>query len=110
MSEPNDQQISKSKTMNSLKLSFLISAIAALSLVCTGLTAAPEPKSDAAGTQPSQKQFNTPKEAADSLVQAAESFDVNALKEILGPDDDFRNVDSAATLAPVLRAEIDTEI
>lgn len=34
----------------------------------------------------SQKTFATPKEAADALVQAAASFDVPALKEILGPD------------------------
>ena len=34
----------------------------------------------------SQKSFNTPKEAADALVQAAASFDVPSLKEILGPD------------------------
>jgi len=73
--------------MNSLKLQFLASVLAASSFVCAGLIAAPQPKSDtAAGAQPNQKQFNTPKEAADSLVQAAESFDVNALKEILGPD------------------------
>ena len=39
------------------------------------------------GTQrPSQKTFATPKDAADALVQAAASFDVPALKEILGPD------------------------
>ena len=77
----------RSKTMNSLKLQFLASVLAASSFVCAGLIAAPQPKSDtAAGAQPNQKQFNTPKEAADSLVQAAESFDVNALKEILGPD------------------------
>jgi len=52
-----------------------------------GLQAAPEPKQAASPTsQPQQKQFNTPKEAADSLIQAAASFDVAALKEILGPD------------------------
>ena len=73
--------------MNSLKLPFLASVLTASSFICAGLTAAPQPKSDtAAGAQSNQKQFNTPKEAADSLVQAAESFDVNALKEILGPD------------------------
>lgn len=33
-----------------------------------------------------QKQFNSPKEAAEDLVQAAQTFDVKALKEILGPD------------------------
>jgi hypothetical protein len=32
------------------------------------------------------KKFDTPQQAADSLVQAAESFDVPVLKEILGPD------------------------
>jgi hypothetical protein len=33
-----------------------------------------------------RKQFDDPKKAVDSLVQAAETFDVAALKEILGPD------------------------
>jgi hypothetical protein len=33
-----------------------------------------------------QKQFDTPQQAADSLVQAAEAFDVSALTDILGPD------------------------
>jgi len=39
-----------------------------------------------ATSQSSQKTFTTPKEAADALVQAAESFNVPSLKEILGPD------------------------
>ena len=51
------------------------------------MQAAPETKKDATATaQSSQKQFTTPKEATDSLIQAAESFDVAALTEILGPD------------------------
>jgi hypothetical protein len=37
-------------------------------------------------TTHAQKQFDTPKQAADSLVQAAEAFDVSALTDILGPD------------------------
>ena len=37
-------------------------------------------------TQVKQKEFDTPQQAADGLVQAAESFDVPVLKEILGPD------------------------
>src|SRR5215831_177560 len=36
--------------------------------------------------QSTQKVFATPKEAADALIQAAENFDLPALKEILGPD------------------------
>ena len=44
-------------------------------------------KSDAAAApQPAQKQFDTPKQAADALVQVAANFDVAAAKEILGPD------------------------
>src|SRR6267142_625078 len=34
------------------------------------------------------KMFNTPQQAADELVDAAEKFDVHALEEIFGPDDD----------------------
>jgi len=37
-------------------------------------------------SQSPQKTFNTPKEAADALVQAAASFNVPSLKEILGPE------------------------
>lgn len=37
-------------------------------------------------SRPIQKTFATPKEAADALIQAAEVFDVAALKQILGPD------------------------
>ncbi len=43
------------------------------------LEAAPE-------TKAKQKEFDTSKQAADALVQAAETFDTAALKEILGPD------------------------
>jgi Protein of unknown function (DUF2950) len=43
-------------------------------------------QSSAASSQPTQKLFATPKEAADDLIQAAENFDLSALKEILGPD------------------------
>src|SRR5215831_18680087 len=57
------------------------------SLVVASLHAASETKKDgSAAPQTQQKQFKTPKEAADSLVQAADSHDVAALKEILGPD------------------------
>jgi len=52
------------------------------------LQAAPETKKEAVTSQPKGKEFNTPKEAADSLIQAAGSFDVAALKEILGPGSD----------------------
>ena len=75
----------KSDIMNSTKFLLGASAIVVSSFI--GLTVqAAEPKKDAsASAQPEQKTFNTPKEAADSLVQAAEAYDVASLKEILGP-------------------------
>jgi hypothetical protein len=83
----NEQKTLRPKIMNSLKLPFFVFVLAASSFVCAGLTAAPQAKTDAATVSDSkQKQFNTPKEAAENLVQAAESFDVAALTEILGPD------------------------
>jgi Protein of unknown function (DUF2950) len=75
-----------SPIMNSTKFLLITSAIVISGVI--GLTGqAAEPKKTADTTpKTSQKGFNTPKEAADGLVQAAESFDVNALKEILGSD------------------------
>jgi hypothetical protein len=56
-------------------------------LLGSGLHAAPASKSDAASApNPGQKQFDTPKQAADALVQVATNFDATAAKEILGPD------------------------
>jgi hypothetical protein len=73
--------------MKSLKISLLACAIVMSGTAGFSLQAAPETKKEAtAPSQSNQKQFNTPKEATDSLVQAAESFDVAALTEILGPD------------------------
>ena len=71
--------------MSSITVSLLACVILTVGIALQG---APEATKDASATaaQSNQKQFNTAKEAVDALVQAAESFDVNALKEILGPD------------------------
>jgi len=61
----------------------LLPAILVSGLLCIVSQAAPE---GAKAAQPTQKQFDTPQQAAESLVQAAASFEVPALKEILGPD------------------------
>ena len=80
------------------------------------LQAAPEEKKDATASQPKGKEFNTPKEAADSLIQAAESFDVAALKEILGTgsDDIITTEDTVAdknrAIAFVAKAKEKTEV
>jgi hypothetical protein len=75
----------KSHIMTSTKFFLTASAIIGFGFLALVLPAAPK-QDGSAVSQPQQKQFDTPKEAADSLVQAAESFDVAALKEILGPD------------------------
>lgn len=74
--------------MKPLKISLLACAIVLLGSAGFTLQAASEKtkQNATAASQSKQKQFNTPKEATDSLIQAAESFDVAALTEILGPD------------------------
>jgi len=73
--------------MTSSKFSLIASAIGCFCLLGLALHAAPPSKSDApSAPQPAQKQFDTPKQAADALVQVAANFDVTVAKEILGPD------------------------
>src|SRR2546421_5002834 len=74
--------------MNSLKISLIASTMLFFCLLGLASQGAPEPKqeSTAAASQPQQKQFDTPKQAADALIQVAANFDVAATKEILGPD------------------------
>src|SRR5437762_9029180 len=73
--------------MISPKIFLIASAIAISCLLGFALQAAPPAKPDAAAaSQPKQKEFDTPKEAADALVQVAANSEVAAAKEILGPD------------------------
>ena len=68
---------SKLSITNSLRISLLASVLPIFCFLGLSLHAAPEPK---------QKGFDTPQQAADGLIQAAEQFDVPVLKDILGPD------------------------
>jgi hypothetical protein len=72
--------------MTSSKFTLLASGIVSFCLLGSGLYAAAASKSDAASAPASGKQFDTPKQAADALVQVAANFDAAAAKEILGPD------------------------
>jgi hypothetical protein len=76
----------KSNVMNRTKTLLIASGILLGTSVIT-IAAEPEENSATAG-QANQKQFASPKEAADALLQAAASFDQAALKEILGPESD----------------------
>ncbi len=78
---------SKFYLMTSSKIVSIALAFMIVGFVVPIRIAASETKENATDTSPTtQKQFATPKEAADSLVAAAETFDVPALKEILGPE------------------------
>ena len=77
----------KLKIMTSSKISLIVSGILLSNLSGLALHAAAPAKPDAAAaSQQKQKEFDTPKQAADALIQAAETFDVAGAKEILGPD------------------------
>src|SRR6059058_2940561 len=79
---------SKANIMTSSKFFVIACAIVNCAFLVLASQAAPEQKqeSTAAASQPQQKQFDTPKQAADALIQVAANFDVVATKEILGPD------------------------
>jgi Protein of unknown function (DUF2950) len=63
--------------------------LAAASVAAPEKKEAPAKQEAAQATvQPGQKQFDTPKQAADALIQVAANFDVAAAKGILGPDGD----------------------
>lgn len=74
--------------MTSSKFFVITCAFVNCFLLVLATQAAPKQKqeSTAASSQPQQKQFDTPKQAADALIQVAANFDVAAAKEILGPD------------------------
>jgi hypothetical protein len=100
--------------MTSSKMIALIAVTLITSLVVSTAVAAPQKKETAAkqesaeGTptpQPGQKEFDTPKQAADALIQVATNFDVAAAKEILGPDGE----DIVASEDPVMDKNRATE-
>jgi Protein of unknown function (DUF2950) len=82
----------KRNNMISSKMITLTAAILICGFFGSVSIAATEKKETAAkpgsqGTpQPGQKQFDTPKQAAEALIQVATNLDVASAKEVLGPD------------------------
>jgi hypothetical protein len=70
--------------MTSSKIFFIACALVSLAIPVS-LGAAESKEKESSAPAAGQKQFDTPDQAADSLVSAAESFDVPALEQILGP-------------------------
>ena len=83
----------KRNNMISAKMIEIAAAVLVAAFLVPASVAAPEKKHAAAkqanaqGTpQPGQKEFDTPKQAADALIEVATNLDLAAAKEILGPD------------------------
>jgi hypothetical protein len=97
-----------SKTFRVLPSRFFV-AVQVVAVSCTFMVVAygAQQASTTAASQPVQKSFATPKEAAKALIQATANYDVPVLMELLGPDgesivsseDPVRDKNSAASFA-----------
>src|SRR5687768_16181494 len=104
----------KSKSLIFWKLPVSLFAL----LVSAGLALSAEENKTAASQQSTQKKFNSAQQAADALIQAAETFDVSALKEILGSgsdelvasDDPVQDKNRAAAFAAKAREKNSIEV
>jgi hypothetical protein len=65
---------------------FTTAFLAPTSIAAAKKEAAAKQENAQATPQPGQKEFGTPKQAADALIQVASTLDGTAAKEILGPD------------------------
>ncbi len=76
------QMKSKANLMTSSKFFVIACAIVNCAFLVLASQGGPEQKqeSTAAASQPKQKEFDTPKQAADALIQVAANFDVAATK------------------------------
>jgi len=84
----------KEKDMKPMKWNLfqwqVLTVVLLLALICSAMASSRAStetgQSASASGAAVQKAFATPREAADALIKATETFDVPALKEILGPD------------------------
>jgi len=100
-SEAADEGASKGiRRVNEMryKSAFVSSCKTALSVCALFSSSLGQVQSRPPKAQPSQRGFQTPRAAADALIQAAQAYDVAALKNILGPGGE----DLVASEDPVL--------
>jgi len=107
--------------LRSAKFFSMVFGIAACTILLTALPAAPQTKVAAsATTQPPQKTFDTPQQAADAMVLAVKNDDVPALLEIFGAagkdfvdtSDDVQDKNSRAGFAALAedKMHVDTDL
>ena len=106
--------------LNTLRAKLLFSALGMVAcfLLATGLRAAPQTKgTTTVATQPPQKKFDTAQQAADAMILAAKTDDVDALLEIFGPagkdfvstGEDVQDKNSRATFATMAQEKTQVE-
>ena len=92
-----EEKTMKTRRNNMISLKMITLAAAVLvtaflvpvSLAASKKKEATAKQADAQGTpQPGQKEFDTPKQAADAIIEVATNLDLAAAKEVLGPDGD----------------------
>jgi len=100
-----------SKTTKAVEKNILPFALLLVVMVAATTFSQAAPRSRQTASTPSQKTFATPQQAVDALIQATESFDLPALKEILGPggedlvssEDSVQDKNNAAAFAEKAR-------
>ena len=110
-SREDDMRTRKSKILTALTLATGLATVLSSALAVLSHTTPPNTQKVSGIVNATAKAFATPQEAATSLIQAAESFDATALKEILGPDgqdlvsseDPVRDKNAAAEFAAKAR-------
>src|SRR5258706_13326318 len=86
MIKDKDMKSKAATAFETLSLGFLL-VIAVLCIAATLSKAAKQSVQKASTrSQPAPKAFATPKQASEALIQATETSDLQALREILGPD------------------------
>lgn len=99
-------------------VALLLALICGLAVLASSATNDTEQASSPLSSTVAQKTFATPKEAAEALINAAESFDLPALRGILGPDgqnlvaseDAVQDKNRAAAFAAKAREKNETSV
>jgi hypothetical protein len=124
--DAGNQSVDKEKYMESTRGNPLsaktisaVFAIAACCVLATALPATPQTKAAASiATQPPQKSFDNPQQAADAMILAVKNDDVTALLEIFGPagkdfvasGDDVQDKNSRANFAAMAQEKMHVDI
>jgi Protein of unknown function (DUF2950) len=117
----NEEKSMKSSKANplSIKIFATVLGIATCCIAPTVLRALPQTKTSAsAASQPQQKTFDSPQQAADTMILAVKNDDVAGLLEIFGPDgkdfvqtsDDVQDKNSRAKFAAMAQEKTHVDL